>query len=236
MLKRSVIERHIAIAKDVFARSGVRLPPFACWTVNDWETKGHEADEIRDMLLGWDVTDFGFDNFPFYGRVLFTLRNGRAAEPYSKSYAEKFILDPELQRAPSHYHHNKQEDIINRGPGIIRIELWKCGDDGQKEPGTLTIAIDGVRKTIRSGETISLHSGESVFLEKKVIHSFWGEGGDGFMIDGVRYGMSGEVSSVCNDVNDNVFLTEIPAARFAQIDEDVPRMHYLCREYPKAKA
>jgi len=235
MLKRSLIERHIAIAQEVFARSGVRLPPFAFWTVEDWETKGSEVDEIRDCMLGWDVTDFGFEDFDFYGRVLFTLRNGQGVEPYRKAYAEKFILDPEGQRAPAHFHHSKEEDIINRGPGIIRIELFTCDAQGLKSQDGLSVSVDGQRRSIESGDILSLQPGESVFLERRTIHSFWGEGGNGFLIDGVRYGMSGEVSSVCNDLNDNVFLTEKPAARFPRIEEDIPRIHYLCNEYPQAQ-
>ena len=47
--------------------------------------------------------------------------------------------------------------------------------------------------------------------------------------------MSGEVSGVCNDVDDNVFLTDRPTARFPPIEEDVPRLHCLCHEYPRAE-
>ena len=34
------------------------LPPPYSFTPEEWETKGHEYDEIRDNMLGWDVTDY----------------------------------------------------------------------------------------------------------------------------------------------------------------------------------
>ena len=43
---------------------------------------------------------------------------------------------------------------------------------------------------------------------------------------------SGEVSSVCDDFNDNLFLNGAP--RFPGIEEDVARDFYLCQEYPRA--
>jgi len=51
-------------------------------------------------------------------------------------------------------------------------------------------------------------------------------------IDGVQYTVSGEVSSVCDDLEDNFFLD--PMTRFPELDEDVPRTRYLCNEYPSA--
>jgi D-lyxose ketol-isomerase len=64
-------------------------------------------------MLGWDVTDFGSDDFENIGRVLFTLRNGKPGEArYPKPYSEKLLIDPEDQRAPAHFHRSKREDII----------------------------------------------------------------------------------------------------------------------------
>lgn len=224
MLKRSQIDRVIGIAIQVFNEFGMRLPPFAFMTANDWEKAGHEYDEIRDCMLGWDVTDFGMNDFTLYGRVLFTLRNGKRSEKYPKSYAEKFILDPEGQRAPEHYHKSKREDIINRGTGFIAIDLSSQDDK------PLKIAVDGISQTIPSKSRVMLKPGESIQLAPGMIHSFWGDGGNGIMIDGVRYGASGEVSTVCDDINDNFFLNRAP--RFSEIEEDVSRQYCLCREYP----
>ena len=94
LLKRSQVNATVTIAKRVFADLGMRLPPFAFMTPADWERAGHEYDEIRDCNLGWDVTDFGMEDFAHYGRCLFTLRNGKNNAAYPKPYAEKFILDP----------------------------------------------------------------------------------------------------------------------------------------------
>ncbi|MBP5638441.1 MAG: D-lyxose/D-mannose family sugar isomerase [Victivallales bacterium] len=230
MLKRSVVNETVSIGKRVFAEMGLRLPPFAFMTVDDWKHAGHEYDEIRDCCLGWDVTDFGMNNFAVYGRCLFTLRNGKKNAAYPKSYAEKFILDPEGQRAPAHFHRNKREDIINRGTGEIVIDLASSAPDGSMDTKPLEISIDGVRRTIQSQTKVILKPGESIHLEPGVIHSFWGE--KGILINGVYYGASGEVSSVCDDFNDNFFLNGAP--RFPGIEEDVERDCFLCQEYPKA--
>ena len=217
MLKRSQINYTVGIAKRIFAELGLRLPPFAFMTTNDWLSAGHEYDEIRDCNLGWDVTDFGMEDFALYGRCLFTLRNGKNNDAYPKSYAEKFILDPEGQRAPAHFHKSKREDIINRGIGEIVIDLASSTPDGAMDTRPLSIAIDGVRRTIQSQTRVVLKPGQSIHLEPGVIHSFWGE--HGIKIDGVNYTASGEVSSVCNDFNDNFFLNGAP--RFPGIVEDV---------------
>ena len=222
------------MAKDVFSRSGLRLPEFAFWTIDDWLKVGAEADEIRNCMLGWDVTDFGSGDFKNIGRTLFTLRNGRHNDPrYPKSYAEKFILDPEGQRAPAHFHKSKREDIINRGTGFIVLELTKSDKDGQTASGSMTVAIDGISKSIVSGDRVKLKPGQSICIHPGTIHQFWGEGGNGFLIDGVIYGVSGEVSSVCDDRNDNVFIAG-KSCRFPKIDEDEKARHFLCQEYPKS--
>lgn len=231
-LKRSQINHIVKLAKRVFADLGLRLPPFAFMTPEDWLKAGHEYDEIRDLNLGWDVTDFGMADFAHYGRCLFTLRNGKGNAAYPKTYAEKFILDPEGQCAPEHFHKLKREDIINRGIGKIVIDLAASTPDGHKDNGPFDIVIDGVRRHFNKPTRVKLDPGQSICLTPGTVHSFWGEGG--FLIDGVHYTASGEVSCICNDFNDNFFLNGAP--RFPGIDEDVPRDFYLCQEYPAAKA
>ena len=46
------------------------LPPFCHFTPEEWETKGHEYDEVRDCCLGWDITDYGQGNFDKIGFCL----------------------------------------------------------------------------------------------------------------------------------------------------------------------
>lgn len=225
MLKRSTINASIDLAIRTFAEHGLHLPPFAFWSPEEWDAKGPEANEIRDCMLGWDVTDFGYGQFDYLGRILFTLRNGAGKDPYPKSYAEKFILDPPGQRAPLHYHRRKREDIINRGQtGTIIIEVRV--PDAQGNPGNdaFDIQVNGVtRHIVRGPVAIELSPGESLCLHPGVLHQFWGaEGG---------ISVSGEVSTVCDDVNDNVFIGDANI-RFPTIDEDEPRRYYLCNEYP----
>jgi D-lyxose ketol-isomerase len=227
MLSRSEINRSIGIAKRVFKEFGVHLPPFASWSVEEWDQKGSECDEIRHCMLGWDVTDFGSGRFAEIGRTLFTLRNGTARKPgYGKSYAEKYILDPEGQRAPAHFHRGKMEDIINRGGGVICVQLTPLAPDGQRTDQPFSAQMDGQQVELASGEVIELRPGQSVCIPPRTIHQFWGKHGTGYTV-------SGEVSTVCDDWDDNCFLE--PASRFPEIEEDEPRRAYLCNEYPRTR-
>ncbi len=234
-LTRSRIEASIATAKIVFRRFRIALPPIAEWTVGDWEGAGPDYDEVRDCMLGWDVTDFGSRDFPNIGRTLFTLRNGSLNDPrYPKSYAEKLILDPEGQRAPAHFHRTKREDIINRGGGNICVQLTGIDAEDRAAKTPLTVVVDGCRRSITAGGIVRLRPGESVCIPPRTIHQFWGEEGTGERIDGVGYTVSSEVSSVCDDLSDNFFFADL--TRFPVIVEDAPRIHYLCNEYPAAVA
>jgi D-lyxose ketol-isomerase len=234
-LNRARVEASIAIAKVVFRHFHVALPPFAQWTTADWDQAGPDYQEARDCALGWDVTDFGSNDFTHIGRTLFTLRNGNIHDPrYPKSYAEKLILDPEGQRAPAHFHRTKREDIINRGGGNICVQLTSTDAHDQPAKTPLVVVVDGCRRTIASGETVRLTPGESLCIPPRTIHQFWGEAGTGYRIDGVGYTVSGEVSSVCDDVTDNFFFADL--TRYPRIVEDAPRLHYLCNEYPAVTA
>jgi D-lyxose ketol-isomerase len=234
-LSRSRVETSITVAKTVFKIFKVELPAFAFWTVPNWEQAGAEYDEVRHCMLGWDVTDFGSLKFTEIGRTLFTLRNGNLGDRrYPKNYAEKLILDPEGQRAPAHFHRTKREDIINRGGGNICVQLSCVDENDQRVGGKLIVAVDGRRCPITSGDTIRLRPGESLCIPPRTVHQFWGEEGTGHRIDGIGYTVSSEVSSVCDDLTDNFFFADL--TRFPRITEDVPRVHYLCNEYPNARS
>lgn len=232
-LKRSTINQSIEIAKQAFAGVGFTLPPFAHWTAEQWPQKSANADEIRLAMLGWDVTDFGQGRFAEIGRILLTLRNGSPKFPSGKDYAEKLILDPENQKPPRHFHRNKMEDIINRGGGNIMIQLFQSTPQGQASEESVTVQTDGVTRTVNAGATVRLEPGQSITIRPGVIHQFWGEPGTGMKLSGGRYIVSGEVSRVCDDWNDNCWLE--PCQRFCQIEEDEPRRHYLVHEYPAPK-
>lgn len=183
-------------------------------------------------MLGWDVTDFGSQSFESLGRTLFTLRNGRTNHPdYPKPYAEKLLVEPEGQRSPLHCHLSKREDIINRGGGRVIVILFRADDAGSPDTRTpLEIQVDGFRRKIAPGDPVSLRVGESLSIPPRTFHQFWGEGG--VLVDGLRHSLSTEVSSVCDDWNDNVFFDSW-AARFPTILEDAERTCFLCHEYPR---
>lgn len=232
---RSLINNEVKQAKTVAEHFGFALPPFAFWTPEHWKQAGPESNEIRDCMLGWDVTDFGSGDFFNIGRVLFTLRNGRHNDPrYSKPYAEKLLIDPENQRAPAHYHRTKREDIICRHGGNILVQLTPTGADGQPSSESLTVQISGVSRRIESGSTIRLRPGESVTILPGTIHQFWAEEGTGYPMNGQRFSLSSEISSVCDDRNDNVFLQG--GTRFPVIVENEAPACHLCHEYPQATA
>ena len=224
-MRRSRINAAIDTATAFFERMGFRLPAFACWSPDEWLNAGPEADEARDCMLGWDVTDFGSGDFDQIGRTLFTLRNGRLDDPrYPKVYAEKIMFNPEGQRAPLHYHQSKMEDIINRGGGNVLITVWKAGPDNLPSDEPLVLSISGFTRQVSPGSTLRIEPGESICLPPKTFHQFWGEAGTG-------PSMSGEVSSVCSDKTDNYFLER--RERFPAVDEDEPARHVLCSEYPR---
>ena len=223
-MRRSEINGAIERAMEFFDRMGILLPSYACWTPEQWADAGPECDEIRDCMLGWDVTDFGSGDFPHIGRTLFTLRNGRHNDPrYPKIYAEKFIFNPEGQRAPLHFHVSKMEDIINRGGGNVLIAVWRAGDDNRPSEQRFSLAVSGIRREVAPGETIRIEPGESICLPPRTFHQFWGEEGSGPSV-------SGEVSSVCDDRTDNYFLDE--HERFPPVLEDEPMRFARCNEYP----
>ena len=99
MLKRSEINNAIRRMERLAEENGFALPPFCRWTPADWAGKGHAYDEIRDNMLGWDVTDYGLGEFDKTGFTLITLRNGNVsrADRYPKPYAEKLLMLEEGQ-------------------------------------------------------------------------------------------------------------------------------------------
>ncbi len=232
-IERSEVSKSIETAKEVFKAVGINLPPFAFWTVDDWLSKGPEADEIRLAQLGWDVTDFGHNDFQRLGRTLFTLRNGhRKSGDLTKVYAEKLILNPPNQCPPFHCHHSKMEDITNRAGGNIMVQLYMAAGDGKCSDEDFTVQIDSQTVKSKAGAIVRLEPGESLCLPPYMIHQFWGEEGTGVEVNGLGYTVSGEISSICDDWHDNYFLE--PCERFCKIEEDEPRKHYLCNEYPEA--
>ena len=224
-MKRSEINAVIKRFEKLLEEHRFELPPFCKWTPEEWQTKGHEYDEIRDNMLGWDVTDYGMGDFGHLGLALITIRNGNVHNPkYTQTYAEKIIMCDSGQVSPMHFHWHKMEDIINRGGNDIHFTLYNATEDEQLADTPVKIFSDGRCYTVPAGETVVLKPGQSLSLYPYYYHEFVIPEGGPVLI--------GEVS-MCNDDNtDNRFLN--PLGRFPTIEEDEPPYRLLCNEYPKA--
>jgi D-lyxose ketol-isomerase len=226
-MKRSEINKILRRADEFITEMGFKLPPFAHFAPETWATLGDEWDEVRDNMLGWDVTDYGHGRFDEIGLTLFTIRNGSLTDPrYTKRYAEKLLISENGQVCPMHFHFSKTEDIINRGGGSLLMALWKSTPDGGLSDEDFTVSFDGERRTLFAGEIVTLEPGMSVTLEPGIYHEFWGASTYGQVL-------IGEVSSVNDDNTDNRFYE--PQGRFPTIEEDEPPLFLLCNEYRSAK-
>jgi len=223
-MKRSEVNRIIREGLEFCRRMNFHLPPFSTWTPQDWETRGPEFDEIRDNMLGWDVTDFGLDNFAEKGLLVFTIRNGNVKlDKYRKPYAEKLLIIREGQITPYHFHYSKMEDIINRGGGNLMVQVCNSTDDYYLADTPVEVHMDGGSSAVPAGTVLRLTPGESISLPTYMYHQFWAEE------DMV---LCGEVSMVNDDNVDNHFLDE--AGRFPEVEEDEAPLYLLCTEYPPA--
>ena len=226
-MKRSEINAIIANAKEFCASMNFALPPFVYWTPEDWSRKGAECAEIVENQLGWDITDFGSNDFYKVGLMLITLRNGRLGDPdCQKTYAEKIMIVRENQVTPMHYHYQKCEDIINRGGGNLVVKVYNRSEADGLDDYDVTVSLDGVKVTVPAGSLITVHPGESITMHPGLYHSFWGEEGKGTVL-------VGEVSRVNDDNTDNRFYETV--GRFPAIEEDEPAIHLLGNEYPVLK-
>lgn len=152
------------------------------------------------------------------------MRNGRAADLARGSgmlYAEKIMISRKDQLSPMHRHVVKAEDIINRGGGRLVLQLHASGADGGIDPDApVTVPCDGVERSLSSSDLLSLEPGESVTLFPGIWHAFWAEGADVLI---------GEVSTVNDDLTDNVFAD--PIGRFSSVEEDEPPLRLLVSDY-----
>jgi hypothetical protein len=222
-LKRSEINLFITNAIDFFEEHHFSLPPFAHWTLEEWRNRGHDADEIRQRQLGWDVTDFNSGLFASCGLTLFTLRNGGSS--HHESYAEKIMMVRERQVTPLHRHDRKTEDIINRGSsasGELVVKLYNSTENGGLADTPVSVTCDGIPRHTDAGGSIVLQAGESITVPPGLYHSFHSANGNALI---------GEVSSMNDDVTDNRFYQSL--SRFPEIVEDEPPFRLLATEYPR---
>ena len=224
-MKRSEINHITREAEQFIAAQGFHLPPFARWTPNDWQSKGAEITEILENQLGWDVTDFGLNDYNRKGVLLFTIRNGtlaQLAKGSGKVYCEKILVCQPDQLVLHHFHKSKTEDIINRGGGRLEIVLHMSDANGNFTENEIAISLDGVKTVVHPGGIVILGPGESITLKPYQSHQFRA-------LDSTV--LVGEVSTVNDDANDNFFHE--PVGRFPEIEEDETPYRLLCTEYEK---
>ena len=223
-MKRSEINKYIREFKEALDAISFKVPPFCYIKAEDWKDLGHEYDEIRDRMLGWDVTDFGSGDFFKTGLQLVCMRNGEFGNPNTKTYAEKIMMVRDNQVTPMHFHWNKMEDIINRGGADLLVKVYMADENEGLSDKDVPVTMDGVTKMYPAGSSVRVKPGESITMQRYLYHSFWADGGTAIV---------GEVSMCNDDANDNRFYE--PCGRFSDIEEDEAPEYLLCNEYPKAK-
>ncbi|MES2426409.1 MAG: D-lyxose/D-mannose family sugar isomerase [Bacteroidota bacterium] len=150
----------------------------------------------------WDVTDFGLGDFSKFGLILINLAE-------EVEYCEKLMYAAKGQTTPSHTHKKKKEDIICR-TGELVVQLWKTNPVLGEDEETFEMKVNGVFKTITSGDRLNLKAGERITIEPGIWHEFY-PASDECII--------GEVSTANDDLNDN-FFSNPNIGRYAEIDED----------------
>ena len=225
-MKRSEINSAIQWAADLMKSHHISLPVYADWSPAEWKEHEAETGLIRQLMLGWDITDYGRGDFDKIGTVIYTVRNGSDTDPDAGvPYCEKYLIMKEGQRLLNHYHVSKTEDIINRAGGVMQIFLWNADPKTGKQLDTdVTVYQDGIKHTYHAGEEILITPGNSISLTPYMAHIFGAKAGCGPLI-------CGEVSKVNNDLTDNYFLET--SLRFPEIEEDEPALHPMCNEYTK---
>ena len=140
------------------ARSALELlhPEYDYFTVEVgygmWERTGCPcADkEIREMKDA-DAILFGAITTPpmkDYQSVVLRIR--KALDLYANlrpvtGDGFDIMIVRENQLTPTHFHHHKMEDIINRGGGNLVIRLWNATTDEGLAETPVTVSADGVR-------------------------------------------------------------------------------------------
>ncbi len=221
-MKRSQINQVLQDADTFLRQHGFALPPFAHMTPDALRASDHS--HLAARRLGWDVTDYGSGDFAAMGLVLITLRNGSLDELAAGQgvvYGEKVLVVREGQLCPMHRHVSKTEDIINRAGGVLVVELFAAGADGARDMAApVTVICDGQALRVPAGGQVRLAPGESVTLRPGDWHAFWAEGADCLV---------GEVSTVNDDENDNIFDPVLP--RFSEVEEDAAPWRLLVSDY-----
>ncbi len=221
-MKRSEIEAIIGRSLGVMKDQGFHLPCFAGWTPAQWRENAEATRAMRAAGLGWNIVEFENGAFFKSGIAVFTLRMGDYRElprGEGRLYGEKAFVLFEGQSVPHHYHRVKTEDLINRGGGILGVNLVKVDADGKPLPDTIALERNGMTVTVPAHSTLHLEPGESIVLVPGVAHAFLG----------VSEVLCGEISLANDDATDNYFLQPLPT--LSPIIEDVPARHVVLADY-----
>lgn len=241
-MKRSEINRIIDYTVEAVRRAKILLPAFAYYSEEEWLRLPMDEQELIDNMLGWDITDFGSEDYKNVGLTMFTYRNGNfynKAE-YPKPYAEKLLYVMDGQVLPFHYHWSKMEDIINRAGGDLKVTVYNCtakdfadraavpeGREGEFDDSPVELTMDGKRVTVPAGGSIVCKPGSSVTLKPGQYHSWQALPGTGDII-------LSEVSTVNDDTVDNRF--KVVNQRIPQIEEDEKAKYFLFADYHRIRA
>lgn len=152
----------------------------------------------------WDVTDFGLGHFDKYGLVLVNLAE-------ENEYCEKLMYAKKGMTTPCHSHNKKKEDIIVRN-GKLAIQVWKGKPFETAPDEKFPVKINGVVEKVYSGDVLALESGHRITLEPGIYHEFFPLSEECII---------GEVSTVNDDLHDNLFI-DPDIGRFSDIIEDEP--------------
>lgn len=224
-MKRSLVNASIKYAKELLEKNNIRLPEFGYWSVDKWKENKGKLGVIKQLLLGWDLTDHGLGKFEEIGCTLFTVRNGILNKPeIGVPYCEKYLIFQDGQRLPIHYHAFKTEDIINRAGAPFFIKLYNT-ENGSAVDSPVFVYQDGIEHKYNPGEEVMIFPGCSITIPPGLAHAFGSKPGTGDVI-------CGEVSKINDDATDNYHI-EIPPKQYADIDEDEVILHPLCNEYER---
>lgn len=225
-MKRSELNRVIDYTVCAARKYQFPLPPFAYYTLEDWKNLQEDQREIVDNMLGWDVTDFGMNDFMHIGLTIFTFRNGNfeQKEKYPKPYCEKLLFVNDGQVLPFHFHWYKMEDIINRGGGTLKVTLYNSDDAEEFAASDVVVRMDGRQVTVKAGGSVLLEPGQSITLRQGQYHKWQGIPGTGDI-------MLFEVSTTNDDRVDNRFYDA--KSRLPEIEEDALPKYLLFKDYEK---
>ena len=208
---RSEINQIIKKSKSYFNKNNFFLPAWSNWPLNEWKKNINFAKIAHQSQIGWDITDFGKNNFHKEGAVLFSTK---MVKRYNKliTYSEKLLLLMPNQKIPFHFHKKKTEDIINRCNGVLEMGLYASDSHFKRKKDSFILNIDSIPNKIKPNEKIFLHPGQSITIKPYLCHYLKSSNKNKKTL------IVGEVSSLNDDNTDNYFPDK--NLRFTKIEED----------------